>query len=512
MSEPEKVSFQQGLAWNALKNSAYGLLEFAWPVLIALVASPYIVNTLGNDIFGLFSIVGVTLGFFGFLDLGISGAVVRHVSALNEKGEYEGVNRVIGTALAFYLTIGVLGAALILLLTNTLVTRVLSIPPEFVTTAKLAFYISAPAFAVSVVVGTFSGIPRALQRFDIAAKLSILFKTLSTLSIVLLLYLGKGIIAVLATGVLINILAFPVYWRVDRQLVPTLRLRPSFDPALFRQLSSFGAAFFLSSMGVLALYQLDKLLIGSMISVAAVTYYVVPSNLAQKVQQLVASMTAVVFPMSSALSESNQRASLCKLYFEGSRLVQMLILTITIPMAAFADKFLLFWMGPEIARESAVPMVLLVATYGVLSIPALPWGIANGSGRAIVNAVFTIGIAVVNVLLFLVLVKPFGVAGAAMAYLSAAAIGVPLFTWYVERRILGLSGFEFMKIFWRAGLTGVFQCGVALLLRPLAVNLAVVLVLMLTAAAAFPFLYWAFGFLQVSDRRLVSLFVQRFRG
>lgn len=52
-----------------VKNSFYGILEFAWPVILSLAATPYIVHKLGVDAFGILALVSVTLGFFGVLEL-----------------------------------------------------------------------------------------------------------------------------------------------------------------------------------------------------------------------------------------------------------------------------------------------------------------------------------------------------------------------------------------------------------------------------------------------------------
>lgn len=65
-----------------VKNSLFSVMEFGWPIIIALVASPYIVRSIGPDACGVLSIVGVALGVFGFLDLGMGGAA-RFTRALD---------------------------------------------------------------------------------------------------------------------------------------------------------------------------------------------------------------------------------------------------------------------------------------------------------------------------------------------------------------------------------------------------------------------------------------------
>jgi O-antigen/teichoic acid export membrane protein len=336
--------------------------------------------------------------------------------------------------------------------------------------------------------------------------------TATTALTLILLAMGEGLLAVVVSGLVLNIIAIPVMYMMARRVLPSLRVLPRFSWAVFRELMTFGTAFLLSSMGVVLLYQADKLLLGSILGVAAVTYYVVPGGLAQRIQGLVAAATSIVFPVSSALFESGDHDALRRLYSEGTRLVYILVVMTAVPMAVFADKFLLYWMGAEIARNSALAMVLLVGTYSILGASAIPWGIANGSGRAGINAFFTLAIAAADIGLFLLWIRPYGVAGAAAAYLVSAAIGVPLLTGFLERRVLGLSGFRGAQIFLPVAAVGLLQAVVALPLRFGAVNLWATMGLMILSALTFPMGYWVFGLVQDGDRRLVSLLLQRFKG
>jgi O-antigen/teichoic acid export membrane protein len=501
-----------GLAQRTLKNAVYSVMEFGWPILIALVATPYVVRTLGADAYGVLSIVGVTLGFFGFLDLGMGGAAVRQFAAAHERGDADGINAVLGTVLTFYIIVGLTGAALIAALAVPLAGSVLSIPAAVRSVAVFAFYMAAPGFMVSLVLQTFGSIPKSIQRFDVSTKINIVVGTLNTASTVLMLHLGQGLRGVVVASFLVNCLALVAAYIVATRLVPTLRVRLTVDRPLFREMFTFGGWFLMASIGVAVLYQLDKLLVGAFLGVGQVTYYVVPGNLAGKIQGLIAAATAISFPVSAALFGGGHHDGLKKLYREGTRMVFIVATTIAVPMAVFADRFLYYWMGPDIASHSGLVMVLLVATYYLLAVTSIPWGIANGAGRAKINAVFVLGIAALDVAIFLAVVRAFGIAGAAAAFLASAIVGVPALIVFTERRVVGLSGVEFLGIYWRIGIVGALQGGLSWLARPLVTNLATALILMAASACLFPLLYRALGFLRDGDRRIASMLVDRLRG
>jgi O-antigen/teichoic acid export membrane protein len=510
--EPAPEGGTPGLAWRTVKNSVWGMIEFLWPLALALFASPFMVHRLGVDAFGVLSVVGVTLGFFGFLDLGIGGAATRHIAVAHEKGDTAEVNRVVGTVLAFYLIVGAVGALIVVGSAGLLATKVLRVPVWLQPITQFAFYVSAVGFAMQLISGLFIAIPRAIQRYDISARLSIAFGTLSTLTTVVILLFGKGLGWVVVGALAVNIANLFVAWIFCRRLIPNLRTRVHFESELFKELASFGAYFLMAQLGVLLLYQADKIMVGAFVSVAAVTYYVVPGNLATKIQGLIAAATGVVFPLSSALFETGKRDAFERLYREGTRLVLIIGTAISVPMAVYAGKFLTYWMGPEIAQHSAVVMMVLVGTYYLLGLTAIPWQIAMGLGRVKVNAIFTFLMAATDIALFLVLIRPFGVVGAALAYLISALVGVPALIVYIERRVIGFSGAEFLKIGWRIWVVAAVQALLAWLSLSLVTNLLLTLILMVVSLVSFGLIYVLFGFMQPGDKDLVRMLWTRVRG
>src|ERR1035437_6216961 len=193
---PATAANSPGEAWRAVKNSAYAIVQYAWPIALAILITPYVVRGLGNSAYGVLSIAAVTLGFFGLLDLGIGGAAIRAVAQHLEQGDREGAARVLGTVVTTYLFIGAIGATALVLATPVLVTHVLSIPPDLQPAATVAFYVSAAGFPVTLVVGAFASVPISAQRFDLATKVSIVFSTLSPIVMLIMVAAKFGLTGV----------------------------------------------------------------------------------------------------------------------------------------------------------------------------------------------------------------------------------------------------------------------------------------------------------------------------
>jgi O-antigen/teichoic acid export membrane protein len=304
--------------------------------------------------------------------------------------------------------------------------QVLNIPLTLQPAARFAFYCSALGFPISLIGGALGSVPKAAQRFDLSTRVAIVFSTVGPLLTVALVLLGYGLPGLAVASLILGTAGLVVYYRMARGILGGQRIQLGLDRDILRGLAAFGGWFLLASVGVTILYQLDKVMVGSLLSVAAVTYYVVPGNLANRIQGFLGAATQVVFPASAALFQGGHKDSLARLYRDGTRLTFLLACTLGVPLALFASPFLRYWMGPTYAERSSLVMVLLVATYMLLGLTGMAWGISFGSGRAKVAAVFAIAMALTDVVLFLLLVGKYEINGAAVAYLISAMVGVPL--------------------------------------------------------------------------------------
>jgi len=111
----------------------------------------------------------------------------------------------------------------------------------------------------------------------------------------------------------------------------------------------------------------------------------------------------------------------------------------------------------------------------------------------------------------LVLVGPYGIVGAAAAYLISAAVGVPALVCYVERNVVGLDGREFLRQWVRVLPAVALQVVAALALRMVAVNLVFTVGAMAVTAAILPVLYLLLGLATPGDRALLEQLIGRLR-
>ena len=149
------------------RNTLLNLIGQAVPLLVAVVAIPFVVRGLGTERFGLLSLAWVVLGYFTIFDLGLGRATTKYVAEALGKGEEDQVPHIIWTAVTVQAIMGFVGAIVLLGITDLLVGRVLNIPPELLGEARVTFHLLALSIPVVLISSSFSGVLEAAQRFDL---------------------------------------------------------------------------------------------------------------------------------------------------------------------------------------------------------------------------------------------------------------------------------------------------------------------------------------------------------
>jgi len=76
LEDENKLSYSKIMA----KNSSLNSLNYTIRIIIALFLTPYIINKLGMELFGLWALLGIIPSYAILSDLGISRSVVKFVA------------------------------------------------------------------------------------------------------------------------------------------------------------------------------------------------------------------------------------------------------------------------------------------------------------------------------------------------------------------------------------------------------------------------------------------------
>jgi O-antigen/teichoic acid export membrane protein len=180
----------------------------------------------------------------------------------------------------------------------------------------------------------------------------------------------------------------------------------------------------------------------------------------------------------------------------------MFLLAAGIPAFVLARPILAFWIGDSFAERSTGILRILVATYVLLGLAVMPYNVILAAGRPRVLGLVNLAMLGTNIVLIAILIPPFGILGAAWAYLlSVTPLLFVLF--YAERHLLDLSLTHWLALLRRIAVPAALATAFSLLMLQLVSNLVEVLAAAAGAAALLVLLYVT-CFAETDDRRLVK--------
>lgn len=493
-----------------VRNVGLNLSSQFWFALLGIVTTPYIVRTLGVDIYGIYVIVSVVLGYFSFLDFGLGPAITKYVAEFHGAGNERGVTRILQTAFAAYVVLGTAGAIVIAGVTTLLVDHVLTLSPADVDVAHVAFYIAALGFLVNLPGNTFSIVPVALQRFDVVVLRTVIFGTASTAGTIAVLALGYGLPAVLIVNLVASVLTTVSFFLKARDLLPRTSFWPHLHRKELRLLMGFGLLKASQKITTQAVFQLDRLIVGAFAPIAAVAYYAVPLSLSQRIVKLVGNVGIAVYPAASALSGQRDDRRIEELYMRAMKLTVLIALPTSSIMFIYAHEIMRYWLSAEFERNSSVVlMVLAVANlfYAFTSVPAVT---LDATGRVRAGTLFSLFAAATNVAFLLALVPRIGFQGAAWAVLANSAIQVPLLLYYTHARVVSFSFARLVRFsLGKPLLAAALLWPVMVWSRNLVSDVATLALVCLATPLAYFGLTFVLGTYDQRDRSLVSAVFRR---
>jgi len=448
------------LANKTIQNAVAGIIGFVWPILLALVSMPYIVHRMGNDAYGVLVLVISVLGFFAFLDLGVTNASIKYIAESYVRNDTHEIGKILGSSLMLYLITGVAGGMIIAIMTNSLVQRILDIPFAYRADSTFAFHLAACGFILNMILGVFSAVPKALQRYDIVTKINVFVGSLLTLATIALLHFGYGLREVVIANFLSSLISLGMYAVITKHLLPSVVIRFSADLGTLKKLFSFGAFSLLVMISTTILFQLDRILIGTFAGAAQVAFYAVPASIAFRIHGFVANIMGVVFPLCSELHATGQKNKLRELYLKASKYSFIIGVSIATPLVVLSSEVMKYWMGDEYGLKSGLVLMLLTVSSLFASMSTIPAFLLDGIGKPRVNAFFAVLSALMNIMLCLLLIPRYGVTGAALANLANFVL-VVLYLVTVDVRILHIGLFSFVAEIWSRPLAAALVQGLA---------------------------------------------------
>jgi len=397
------------------RNTVLNLLGLVVPLAVGFVTIPLVVRALGNDRFGILSLVWVVFGYFGLFDLGLGRTTTKFIADALGRNEPEKLPGTLWTAVLMQTAIGLFAALLCGLAAPLIVRHLLNIPEGSISETILTVRLVGLSLPVMFVSSSFRGVLEAAQRFDLVnavkVPLNVLFYALPLVGVAL----GYGLPGIVVLLVVSRAAALLVWARMAFRVMPSLRTRPAFETRLVRSLVGFSGWIGLSSILFAVTTSIDRLIIGSLLTVEAVAFYSAPYEAINRVGVIPGSLGMVLFPAFSFLDAGERAREAESLFARSTKLLLLTTGPVFILLMFFAGDFLRLWLGADYAASSRLVVQLLAAGFLVNTVFAVPNNYLLGIGRADIAPKYQMVELVVYSALAFAGAKLWGIKGVALA-------------------------------------------------------------------------------------------------
>lgn len=452
---------QVGSKPRILRNVASNWGAYALAMAVNFFLSPYVVRHLGDNGYGVWTLILSLTGYLGLLDLGVRGAVTRYVAKFHAQADHENASNVASSAMLIFSSAGLI-AFLTSVVFATLIVGRLSIPPQYLGAARIVLVITGLSIAASLVNGVFGGILVGLQRFDLTNGIEIANNVLRSFSIVLFLHLGYGIVTLALIQLGFTLARLVANLSLARHFYPQLRVNPALaDRAGTKLIFSFSIFSFLMHVSASLIYASDNVVIGAFLPISAVTFYAIGGNLAEYTRTLVAGISQTMTPLASSTEAKKDQAMMEKIVLFGSRAGTMVVLPIALTLMIRGGTFIGLWMGPEYAELSGKVIRVLSLTLVLWAANSVTGGTLLGLSKhkPIVPMLLVEG--VFNLVLSIILVRRMGILGVAWGtVIPSLASTLVFWPWYI-RRALGIHPLTYTLSAWGRPLLAIVPFAVA---------------------------------------------------
>jgi O-antigen/teichoic acid export membrane protein len=432
-----RKSFRRDAIWNIAGQ--------LFPAIGALIALPVLFRTLGAERLGILSLAWALVGYFSILDLGIGRAITHFVASADERSKDRTQNTTISTGLIALIALGLLGGLTLALVAAPLCMSVLKMKDELRTEAVASMLIVAAGIPVVLCSTGFRSLLEGTQAFRETNLVRIPIGIASFLCPALLSLWWPSLVPliVMVIGIRIAGLAFLLLLARRRAGEYLNFSSPLFNWIAARRLISYGGWVTVSNVLAPIMYYADRILIGSLVSVALVAYYSTTFDTVTKALLLPAAIAGVFFSrISSAFARDVGVAT--SQYYRTLRIVCALFIPLMFLLFIGAHALLSLWMGEAFADISSTTARVLVLGVILNGIAHVPFAALQGCGRPDLTARLHIFEVPCYLILLFLVIPSYGIEGAAAVWSLRAAVDAALLLWLANRvlRPPSRSGFR----------------------------------------------------------------------
>ncbi len=415
-------------------------------ILTGLLYTPYMLHCLGQNEYGLYSIVASVIAYLTLLDFGFGSAITRYTARIRATGTKDNEWRLYGMFLSAYTLIGILvtivGFVLYFNIGNMFDRTMTN---DEIGQAKIMMGLMVFNLAVTFPLSVFGSIVNAYEKFVFQRIVNISRIILSTLTLILVLFMGYKAVAMVIIQTVFSLGTLVANWMYCKYRLEIKIFFNGFDYQLLKEILVFSWWSFVGAIIDRLYWNTGQFILGVYCGTVAVAIYSVAFTLFQLYLSMSTALNSVLLPRITVLAtnEDNDK-QISDLFNRTGRLQFCVLCLILCGFSLFGKAFIRLWAGPDYETSFTVALLFFVATIVPL-IQNVGLSVIMARGKLKFRSLTYLAISIVTVIGEILVAKNHGVIGCAWAITIAHIIG----QWIIMNIYYSKSQHLEIGVFWK---------------------------------------------------------------
>jgi O-antigen/teichoic acid export membrane protein len=351
------------MAGRLTKSVAANQLGFVVSAVCAFILSPVTVAYLGDQMYGVWSLMMSFSGHYGLLTFGLQNAMSRFFTFSLAQGDMEKVSGYYNTAQLMLILSALMAVCLGLLLAG-FIDRLFVMPPEGLGQIRWTCIVVALTAGATFLMAPFNGMLVGGKRFGLVNVIGIGITVIRTVCAYVMLVKGYGILHLALLHLSMTLIAGICQMGLVRSIYKGLRVGMAYvQKSCFQELIRFGSKSFVINIAVLLVYQCDLFVLGVFLPPENITIYSLGLTLITYYIQLVNAGVGVLTPFMVSSYAKDGKGGIRGVFHPMSALLLMLSAIVFSGCMVYGEDFYTLWIGPGYTESAAMMALLMVPQF-----------------------------------------------------------------------------------------------------------------------------------------------------
>lgn len=398
------------------RNSLFNLLGAIIPLGVAAMSVPYLLPRLGDERFGILTLLWAIIGFFSMFDLGLGRAVTQQIATHLGMGSSDKIRGVINVGVLLTAVTGFLGGCLLASLAGKLARSGLGVSVGLAPETEKCLLAASIGVPLATISAGLRGVLEGYSHFFAVNMAKIVFGVaIFALPALSVSVFGPNLFNVTISLVLARLIAMLAFWALTFNLAYRQEKIVKLHYRSAWKILAFGLWMGVSNLVSPILIYADRFAIATLLGASQVAFYTVPFEFIVRTLIIPGALGASLLPRLSAEFVVSYRDAR-KLLKASFVLTFSVMLALTVSAAFLARPLMTWLLGAEFTSNSASIAVVLCAGVFFNGVANIPYTALHSLGAAKQTGILHLTELVLYLPTLYFFIANFGVIGAAIAW------------------------------------------------------------------------------------------------